>query len=156
MKLCAYASGAHQDYANQIAQLFIGVELEISDLPRLAEIGRGKLRVDLLTDETTLDGNPIEPLNASDAARHWLERAIVRDQLKSDYVRGVSLTCEFAINAVEEADRSEHDTRLSCIVELDTLEGARTGTKRKRTLSTRSSGSPTWHTREVAYEEPTY
>jgi hypothetical protein len=53
-----------QDYANQIAQMFVGYQLTIIDLPRFVEARRGRLEVDLLTDSTILDDQPASPFRS--------------------------------------------------------------------------------------------
>ena len=55
-----------QDYANQIAQMFVGYQITLVDIPRLVMIGRGRIEVDLFSGVTTIDNETASPFSISE------------------------------------------------------------------------------------------
>jgi hypothetical protein len=70
-----------QHYSNQIAQMFIGYQLTLVDLPRLIDIGRGCIRVELPSAMTQLNGSLDENFTITATVQSGLDEAIVRDGL---------------------------------------------------------------------------
>ena len=120
-----------RDYANQMAQMFVGYQITLDDLPRFIEAGRGQIDVELLSGTTTLDGTPCPPLAISAAVRAWLDTAITRDQLASDHIHRISIHCDFDASAPATAEQPEHLLARACTVELSTADGTWTGSSRQ-------------------------
>jgi hypothetical protein len=123
--------GLMQDYANQIAQMFVGWQIGIIDLPRLATIGRGCIRIDLLSGASSVDGRPCEPFSITDAVRRWLDDAIIRDELNPAQVQQVSISCMFDVAESQSVDTVERTVNLDCTVELTAESGSWSGSSRK-------------------------
>jgi hypothetical protein len=120
-----------QDYANQIAQMFVGWQITIIDLPRLAELGSGHIEINLLSGTTRLNGVPSDPFTIADVVRQWLEDAIERDSLPAGYVQGVSIGCDFDVGESSEDWGTRRTLVLLSSVVVDTENGSWTGESRK-------------------------
>ncbi len=120
-----------QDYANQIAQMFVGWQITIIDLPRLTDVGIGQISLDLLSGDTQLDGRPCEPFNIGNVVRAWLDDAIERDSLTSGYVEGVQITCDFEVNDSVEDWGTRRTLALLSSVVVEANQQSWTGTSRK-------------------------
>jgi len=131
-----------QDYANQIAQMFVGWQITIADLPRLVEIGRGRIEVDLFADSSAIDQKPCEPFAISAAVREWLNEAIERDSLADGYVRAVLITCDFDLTEGSTADGAVRHVRLDCVVDVEAETGVWSGSSKKAELWSRVGSAP--------------
>ncbi len=140
--------GLMQDYANQIAQMFIGWQITVVDMPRLVAKGQGRLEVDLFGRTTRLDGEPTSPLSVSEAVHGWYENAIVRDGLGETFVRQIHITCAFDIAESEHNLDSERHVKFDCNVTIEAENGSWTGTSRKSEVWRRSGDQP-WIVRDT-------
>lgn len=131
-----------QDYANQLAQIFVGYQITIVDLPRLVEIGRGRIEVDLLADSSTIDRKPCEPFAITAAVRRWLNDACERDSLPDAYIRSVLITCDFDIADTPTANGAERRLRLDCFVDVDPETGIWSGSSKKAELWVKAGSTP--------------
>lgn len=82
-------------HAHNLGQMFCGWEL-MFDYKRLAEMGQGTLRIDMLTEECFHDGNAIDPLGIVDRLRDWMVRDLDDHNLNIDRLECVELTVDFA------------------------------------------------------------
>ena len=139
--------GLMQDYANQIAQMFIGYQITLVDMPLLVAKGQGRVEVDLLGQTTSLDGEPISRLSISDAVRAWYEDAIVRDDLGDAFVRQIQITCDFDIAESRKGLDIERHVAFNCKVAIEAENGPWQGTSRKSELWLRSGDGP-WIVRD--------
>ncbi len=119
--------GLMQDYANQIAQMFVGYQIDFLDLPRLTAVGTGHLQVELLEDTSYLNGEAVAPFQITEAVRSWYLDALARDRLSADFVRAIGIDCAFDIAKSETEGRSMRLVRLDCTVELVAENGIWTG-----------------------------
>ena len=131
-----------QDYVNQIAQMFVGWQISIADLPRLVELGRGRIEVDLFADSSTIDQKPCERFAISDAVREWLNEAIERDALADGYVRAVLITCDFDMTEGTTPEGAERNVRLDCVVDVDAETGVWSGSSKKAELWSKVGSAP--------------
>jgi hypothetical protein len=136
-----------QDYANQIAQMFIGWQITLVDMPLLVARGQGQIQVDLLGPMTKLDGEPISPLAISNAVRTWYEDAIVRDDLGETFVRQIKIVCDFDIAESRQGLDTERHVAFDCKVAIEAENGSWNGTSRKAELWRRSGDQP-WIVRD--------
>lgn len=139
--------GLMQDYANQIAQMFVGWQITISDMPRLVAKGRGRIEVDLLGQTTKLDGEPTSPFSVSDAVRHWYESAIVRDDLGETFVQQIYVICDFDIAESRQGTDTERHVTLDCNVAIEAENGSWNGSSRKSEVWRRTGDLP-WMVRD--------
>ena len=79
--------GLMQDYANPIAQMFVGYQITLVDIPRLVTIGRGQIEVDLFSGVTTIDNKSTSPFSISEAVTSWYKDAVLRDVLDEAFIR---------------------------------------------------------------------
>ena len=121
-----------QDYANQIAQMFVGYQIEPVDMSRLTSIGRGRIVVDLLDGSTTINDAPSPPLSISGVVHDWYSEALVRDDLEKAFVSHIGILCDFAVTDSSPEAKTEGTVRLNCQVTLDAQDGVWAG------ISTRS------------------
>jgi hypothetical protein len=119
--------GLMQDYANQIAQMFVGYQIDLVDKFRLASIGQGRIVVDLLDGSTTINDAPSPPLSISGAVRDWYSEALVRDGLEEAFVSHIGILCDFAVTDSSPEAKTERTVKLDCQVTLDAQDGVWTG-----------------------------
>ena len=131
-----------QDYANQIAQIFVGWQITIIDLPRLAEIGSGQIKIDLSSDTTELDGQPCDSFTISDAVRGWLDDAVERDGLASGCIEDVRIVCDFDVSDSEEDWGTRRSLRLLSSVVVDASGQSWTGISRKSEIWEKVGDAP--------------
>lgn len=134
--------GLMQDYANQIAQMFVGWQIGIADLPRLTAIGRGQLEVGLLDESTYLNGAVAAPFQITDAVKSWYFDALTRDDVAQDFVRQIRIRCDFDIAQSEGDGPSRRHVQLDCTVELDAENGNWIGRKVKNEKGERWGDGP--------------
>ncbi len=119
--------GLMQDYANQIAQMFVGYQIDLVDMSTLASIGQGRIVVDLLSGSTTINDAPSPPLSISGAAHDWYSDALVRDGLGEACVSHIGILCDFAVMDSSQEAKAQRTVRLDCQVTLETQDGVWTG-----------------------------
>jgi len=90
-----------QDYANQLAQMLVGWQITVVDIPRLTPHGAGEFAFELLEESSTLDGQPTEPFSIEGALRHWLTDAIRRDQIGEDFIQRITVEGRFLLPSRE-------------------------------------------------------
>lgn len=131
-----------QDYANQIAQMFVGWQISIGDLPRLTDVGSGRLEIGLLEERTHLNGALAPPFQITRAVRSWYFDALVRDQLPENFVRQIDINCDFQITQSGDDRHSQRHVRLDCTVNLEAENGTWTGRKSKNEKGERWGEGP--------------
>jgi hypothetical protein len=131
-----------QDYANQIAQMFVGWQIGIADLPRLTSIRTGQLDVGLFDESTNLNGTAAAPFQITEAVKSWYFDALTRDQVPDDFVQQISIRCDFEITQSEDDGHSQRQVRLDCTVELDAQNGHWIGRKSKNEKGERWGDGP--------------
>jgi hypothetical protein len=137
-----------QDYANQIAQMFVGYQIDFVDLPRLTAVGKGRLEVDLNQDATHLNGEAVAPFQITEAVRGWYVDALARDHLSRDFVKSIEIDCAFEITQSESDGRIRRHVQLDCSVKLEAENGTWTGRKRRNEEGKRQGGGP-WMLQEA-------
>jgi hypothetical protein len=140
--------GLMQDYANQIAQMFIGYQITLVDLPRLLAVRHGQIKVDLFGGQTTLGGETVPPFSISDAVRSWYGDALQRDELDVSFIRQISITCDFDIVESKQGADSERLVIFDCQVDLEAESGRWSG-KSHKSEQWRKSGDQPWEVRDV-------
>ena len=115
--------GLMQDYANQIAQMFVGYQITLVDIPRLVTIGRGQIEVDLFSGVTTIDNKSTSPFSISEAVTSWYKDAVLRDVLDEAFIRNVRIVCDFDINESVIDTESECKVTLKCQVTVEAANG---------------------------------
>ncbi|WP_136810501.1 hypothetical protein [Desulfosediminicola flagellatus] len=81
-------------HAQNLGQMFCGWEL-MFDYKRLAEMEKGTLRIDMLTEECFHDGNAIDPLGIVDRLRDWMIRDLDDHNLDPGRLECVELNIDF-------------------------------------------------------------
>ncbi len=119
--------GLMKDYANQIDQMFVGWQINIADLPRLADIGSGRIEIGLLEDTTHLNGNVVPPFQITQAVRDWYFDAVRRDCLSDNFIRQIDIRSVFETTQIDEHTHLQRHVRLDSTVELKDGNGDWTG-----------------------------
>lgn len=123
-----------QDYANQIAQMFVGYQMTIIDLPRFVEARRGRLNVDLLTHSTLLNDQPSPPFTITSAVRSWYEEALIRDELADGFIHAARVTLEFDFDPTRRGDEVAMMVNLECVATVEADDGTWIGKSVKSEL----------------------
>jgi hypothetical protein len=140
--------GLLQDYANQIAQMFVGYQIGLVDMPLLVQAGKGRIQVDLFEGRSTLNGAPLPAFSISEAVRHWYSNAVARDQLSETFVRSITIDCDFEASESQSDRASLRIVALNCTVTVNAEDGSWVGTSSKQEESRRWEDGP-WITRDA-------
>jgi hypothetical protein len=136
--------GLMQDYANQIAQMFVGYQIELEDLPRLLALRQGRIEIDLLGDLTTVDDEAQVPFAISDAVTAWYQEAIRRDALDESFVREIRIVCDFDVSESRGGSTAERRIKLNCRVIVVAETGTWVGVNDKSEIWRISEDGPFW------------
>jgi hypothetical protein len=134
----------HAPRANavQIGQMFVGYQLTIIDLPRFVEARRGRLEVDLLTDSSLLDGQPVSPFTISHAVRSWYSEALIRDELVEGFIHVARVRLDFDFDTTRRGDDVAMKVTLQCLTTVEADDGTWRGKSLKSELWERTGDSP--------------
>jgi hypothetical protein len=83
-------------HAQNLGQMFCGWQL-MFDYKRLADLGSGKLFLNILTGECQFNGNPIPPLNITSILKQWLEQDLKANAIDPSALQGAELSVTFKI-----------------------------------------------------------
>jgi hypothetical protein len=133
-----------QDYANQIAQMFVGYQITLVDIPRLVMIGRGRIEVDLFSGVTTIDNETASPFSISEAVNSWYKDAVLRDVLDESFIRSVRIVCDFDTNESVIDTGSERKVTLKCKVTVEAENGISIGVSDKSERWRKSGEESFW------------
>ena len=137
-----------RDCANQIAQMFVGWQITIIDLPRLLEIGSGKIVINLLTGVSSIDGALCEPFTIADVVHGWLDDARDRDSLPAEFIHRVFISCDFDVSEGPTPQGAERHVRIYSPVVGDAENGEWSGSSRKSELWEKVGTAP-WEVMDV-------
>lgn len=135
--------GLFQDYANQVCQMAVGWRISIADLPLLVEKQRGEVRMDLLSGDGSLNGEPAS-LAIYREVKAWLVDAVGRDEPASDAIRSFQIRIEFASEDTFDEPAVEGRQTMNATSPLVSESGAVEGTSQKRELWSRRGASRPW------------